>query len=773
MTIALDQGGLKKVWRGGASFPAIILNSLISTFNFLRFKIIILLFLPFVFFEPSFAQPRIEWLRTYNGPLDRGGVLYDVFATEEGGFAMTGSVSGDERYCWLLVTNRDGGVIHQSSHPRAFENPICEGKTIIQDVAGGYLIGGSLRSRDLTPARFGLIRTDEEGELIWWREYAIGMCYAVIEEKAGNFIACGIGRIGQASGAFVVKCDVDGDTIWTKLFENETYFKGLRETEDGIILVGLGQAQTLICRLDEDGGLIDMQRHGQGVLYSLVSCPAGFLASGSDAGNVLAMRLAENGNLRWRRVYDISGIAYGVARMPDEGFILCIASSGHRLLRIDRGGNEMWRRYDDDIRGNGWQSIVTNVDGAAYVVGDFNGSQGCLMKVQPDVSPPVIIDWTPSQSELKVLLGDSIDFAIVAEDIQDDSLWFRWSHNRDDLGVENDHTTLDFDELGLDTVKCSVFDSSGSDLAEWHVTVTDLYIQSFTPDTLNLTIRRGNSVDFAIDSVAAVGGNDDMQYLWTKTNLDNQGEPERSGEDAQATIPFLQSGNFAVEGLAYREQSSDAVVWNVAVSGAIWSFAPEDITLEVLPDSLVRFEVFPNDPDSVGWSIAWLVDGEVAREGETTLEWRFFGEADSCPPHLVQVVVADSVEADTVTWEVVARELGVGDEEAGRPGRPALLDVSPNPFNSMLTIKYTTGSAARPTRLAIYDVSGREVVRLVDGGSSVNPPWLTGRNSADRRGSAEETSSATWNASPFPAGVYLVRLQTGQEVSTKKVVLIR
>ena len=91
----------------------------------------------------------------------------------------------------------------------------------------------------------------------------------------------------------------------------------------------------------------------------------------------------------------------------------------------------------------------------------------------------------------------------------------------------------------------------------------------------------------------------------------------------------------------------------------------------------------------------------------------------------------------------------------------------------MLTIKYTTGSAARPTRLAIYDVSGREVVRLVDGGSSVNPPWLTGRNSADRRGSAEETSSATWNAASVPAGVYLVRLQTGQEVSTKKIVLIR
>ncbi len=120
---------------------------------------------------------------------------------------------------------------------------------------------------------------------------------------------------------------------------------------------------------------------------------------------------------------------------------------------------------------------------------------------------------------------------------------------------------------------------------------------------------------------------------------------------------------------------------------------------------------------------------------------------------------------------------GVGirsDDSVADPPRSAGLDVSPNPFNSTLLIRYDVGAQGlAPLQLAIYDLSGREVVRQVDGGSSVNPLRLTGRNSADRRGSAEETSSATWNASSVPAGVYLVRLQTGQEVSTKKVVLIR
>jgi len=123
-----------------------------------------------------------------------------------------------------------------------------------------------------------------------------------------------------------------------------------------------------------------------------------------------------------------------------------------------------------------------------------------------------------------------------------------------------------------------------------------------------------------------------------------------------------------------------------------------------------------------------------------------------------------------VAWVVEVNDLGVSDSEAGRPGHPALLNLSPNPFNSMLTIWYETGSAARPTRLTIHDITGREVFSAfttpsVTGGKITppTPPAIAGGDS----------QTLVWDASAVPAGVYFVRLQTGREAVTKKVVLMR
>ena len=95
------------------------------------------------------------------------------------------------------------------------------------------------------------------------------------------------------------------------------------------------------------------------------------------------------------------------------------------------------------------------------------------------------------------------------------------------------------------------------------------------------------------------------------------------------------------------------------------------------------------------------------------------------------------------------------------------LSAFPNPFNAMLTISFMVGALREaPLRLAIYDLSGREVF------SAAAPLRVAESKTADHRGSAEE-NSVVWDASTIPAGVYLVRLEAGAEVVTKKVVLVR
>ncbi|MEW6060673.1 MAG: endonuclease [Bacteroidota bacterium] len=89
----------------------------------------------------------------------------------------------------------------------------------------------------------------------------------------------------------------------------------------------------------------------------------------------------------------------------------------------------------------------------------------------------------------------------------------------------------------------------------------------------------------------------------------------------------------------------------------------------------------------------------------------------------------------------------------------------PNPFNPTTTIQYSVGTDAHPsnnnthgralTTLKIYDVLGREVATLV--------------NEVKEAGNY----SVQWNASKFSSGIYYARLQSGEQVQMKKMLLLR
>ena len=78
----------------------------------------------------------------------------------------------------------------------------------------------------------------------------------------------------------------------------------------------------------------------------------------------------------------------------------------------------------------------------------------------------------------------------------------------------------------------------------------------------------------------------------------------------------------------------------------------------------------------------------------------------------------------------------------------------PNPFNPETRIKFAV-SASGPVSLKVYDVLGREVATLV--------------NEELRTGAYE----ATWDASRFPSGVYMVRLTAREFSQTKMMTLLR
>jgi hypothetical protein len=95
----------------------------------------------------------------------------------------------------------------------------------------------------------------------------------------------------------------------------------------------------------------------------------------------------------------------------------------------------------------------------------------------------------------------------------------------------------------------------------------------------------------------------------------------------------------------------------------------------------------------------------------------------------------------------------------GLPDEFALHQNYPNPFNPVTTLRYDLPEQAN-VNIIIYDMLGREVKTLV--------------NSAQDAG----FKSIIWNATndygkPVSAGVYLYKIQAGEFVQTKKMVLLK
>ena len=90
-----------------------------------------------------------------------------------------------------------------------------------------------------------------------------------------------------------------------------------------------------------------------------------------------------------------------------------------------------------------------------------------------------------------------------------------------------------------------------------------------------------------------------------------------------------------------------------------------------------------------------------------------------------------------------------------KPASYSLLQNFPNPFNPSTTISFSLPQES-VVRLTIIDLLGREVARLVD--NEVRTPG---------------TYNIIWNASALASGVYLYRLQSGNFVETRKLVLLK
>ena len=119
----------------------------------------------------------------------------------------------------------------------------------------------------------------------------------------------------------------------------------------------------------------------------------------------------------------------------------------------------------------------------------------------------------------------------------------------------------------------------------------------------------------------------------------------------------------------------------------------------------------------------------------------------------------DFIYTTSLTVQAAGPVTGIEELGAPVPQTFALHGNFPNPFNPSTTLRYSLPAQA-PVTLTVFDLLGREVVRLIDG------PQPAG------------THQAAWdgrdrNGQVVAGGVYLARLMTPGAASTRKMLLLK
>jgi len=320
----------------------------------------------------------------------------------------------------------------------------------------------------------------------------------------------------------------------------------------------------------------------------------------------------------------------------------------------------------------------------------------------------------------------------------------------DEEELDTDSTvTIEFEDFGVYNLHFSVSDSELSAELQWQIHVTDFFIRSTTPDSLNFSIRRGTNIDFSVDAVAVEDR--EISYNWMLTDRNRQ--EQVIGETESVSFMFNMADEHEIKVTVTYGEISEDINWIINVRSSVYSWWPSQLEVNAYVDSTQEFIITPFNENSDSLEFTWLLDDEQLESDSMSVIVTFTETGQN----EVTSIVHDGIEADTVRWVINVEEWSFTADDtdcADLPNTPELYPASPNPFNSSLKLSmYLPGK--NQVRLSIFDINGREVSRLIDG-----------KVTAGNR-------TIVWNANDFPAGVYVVRMDAGNVSEMQKVVLVR
>ena len=308
------------------------------------------------------------WTRTFGGTGSEGGI--SVQQTTDGGYIIAGYTNSFVTNMQVYVIKTDGNGDSLWTKTIGGVN-LDSGNSIQQTIDGGYIISGTTNSSGGGNMDVYLIKINPSGNAIWAKSYGVGNIeYGYSAEQttdSGYIIVGGNNTFTTDYDIYLIKTDVNGDTIWTKTFGGigGDWGYSIRQTTDGGYIIagwtvsfGAGVADVYLIKTDANGDSLWTKTFGgidseQG--YSIQqTTDGGYVITGSTnsfgAGSldVYLIKTDPNGNLHWAKTFGGTDedYGYGVHQTADGGYIITgytySFGSGNKdvyLIKTDSLGN--------------------------------------------------------------------------------------------------------------------------------------------------------------------------------------------------------------------------------------------------------------------------------------------------------------------------------------------------------------------------------------------------------------------------------------------------
>ncbi|OQX54514.1 MAG: hypothetical protein B5M53_05715 [Candidatus Cloacimonas sp. 4484_209] len=309
------------------------------------------------------------WTKTYGGTGNDGGWFVQECAS--GGFiiaAETQSFGAGWYDIYLIRTDENGNTLWTKTYGGSNWD---QGYSVQECASGGFIIVGRTASFGAGNYDVYLIRTDESGNILWTKTYGgtgEERGWSVQECTSGGFVITGYTNSFGAGGydVYLIRTDENGNILWTKTYggTNDDAGRSVQECASGGFIIGgrtrsfgAGGHDVWLIRTDENGDTLWTKTYG-GTNHewgrSVWECSSsGFIIAGwtasFGAGNydVYIIRTDENGNTLWTKT--IGGTDYeeswSVQECTGGGFII----AGH-TASFGAGGEDVYLiRLDADV----------------------------------------------------------------------------------------------------------------------------------------------------------------------------------------------------------------------------------------------------------------------------------------------------------------------------------------------------------------------------------------------------------------------------------------